>query len=1238
MVARLQDHTFQIAYGPGDDRVNDFYVPALSASVRYDRSAGFFSSSALVIAAAGVARLIQNGGRMRLLVGAQLYEEDVKALLGGEDLAAIVGGRMEADLTDLADVIARKRLAALAWMVKEGTLELKVVLPTGRDGRPLPAALTRDYYHPKMGIFTDAQGDQVAFTGSVNESEQAWLHNYEMFDVYVSWNTNLRPFITQKNRYFERLWQGQEADWVALPVPAAVKQKLIRYAPDQAPTRDPMEVGEQEPAWEKPDKLSEEIRERIIFQFLRDAPNLPNADKLGQAVITIRPWPHQVKVADKVTGDFPHRYMLCDEVGLGKTIEAGLILKQLTLSGKVNRALILAPRSVCRQWQEELYEKFLMNVPLYDGGRYTDYFERELPTSANNPWNAFPVMIASSQLAKRKDRQPELNEAEPWDLLLVDEAHHARRKDFISGAYRRNSLLSLLLGSTDSTRLSGIARPEKARGLILMTATPMQLHPVEVWDLLSVLGVGGKWGASEDRFLTFFEELRKPDFDDINWPFVLSMVRDHLDQGGEIDSAFAEYAEHKVGAVTWEQIRSLPHSDKVYISIGQLSDIGRAVLKEFVRRHTPLGSYIFRNTRNLLRKYQEKGFLGKDKVPRRKPKNEWISMTVEERELYERIEEYISDFYKKYEAERKGLGFVMTVYRRRLTSSFYAIRESLKRRLSYLEGDPTAGGLGGLTEEDYEQEELSNDVTDDLMSAQRELFKEEIAYVRDFLNALKLIDTDSKVERLIQDLNDLLQRRETALVFTLYTDTMDFLREKLRQVYGSQVACYSGRGGEVWDGHGWRITTKEAVKNDFKDEKIKIMLCTESASEGLNLQTCGILINFDLAWNPMRVEQRIGRIDRIGQRYDYVWIRNYFYEDTVEAKVYQALEGRIHWFENVVGELQPILARVAQIIQTASLETGAQRAALLDREIEAIRREIDQHEVSSLNLDDYMAAEVAAPTALEVPVTPGQIQDIILGSKALRLYFQPHEVIPNAYRLRQGNEIFDVTFDGDLFDQHPDSLRLLSYQEELFTKLLNEIPVPEKADLPAQVIRLESDEPRVIGYYLAVGEDVEPVHNLAELLASLDLNPVAPTEASQIAAREMLAVEIKKRRAKQDEAEARVKSNATSVMKERARQLLTQAAFLEMILASPGLLDDTQAVLFGFNAESIQELRKKGYPYAPMMRSVNTEDLSLSPTDPFYLKVKDESLAQNKRRLEAIKVQIGELIEPILKSQSPSEA
>jgi len=152
----LRDHPFQISYGPADDRLNRFYIPALSASVRYDRTTGFFCTSALAVAAAGVAHLIANGGAMRLLAGADLSEEDVAAIVRGQDLGAVVAERLVAALRRPQEEVMRRRLEVLAWMVAAGTLQIKVVLPCGPDGRPLPASQTQDYFHPKEGIFTDA--------------------------------------------------------------------------------------------------------------------------------------------------------------------------------------------------------------------------------------------------------------------------------------------------------------------------------------------------------------------------------------------------------------------------------------------------------------------------------------------------------------------------------------------------------------------------------------------------------------------------------------------------------------------------------------------------------------------------------------------------------------------------------------------------------------------------------------------------------------------------------------------------------------------------------------------------------------------------------------------------------------------------------------------------------------------------------------------------------------------------
>ena len=124
---------------------------------------------------------------MRLLVGADLSEQDVKAIEQGYDLQQKVSERLIEHFPDPEEAFLKKRLEILAWMIAEGTLEIRVVLPTDTRGLPIPASLTQDYYHPKSGVFTDIEGNQVAFSGSVNESYRAWMNNYEALNVFHSW-------------------------------------------------------------------------------------------------------------------------------------------------------------------------------------------------------------------------------------------------------------------------------------------------------------------------------------------------------------------------------------------------------------------------------------------------------------------------------------------------------------------------------------------------------------------------------------------------------------------------------------------------------------------------------------------------------------------------------------------------------------------------------------------------------------------------------------------------------------------------------------------------------------------------------------------------------------------------------------------------------------------------------------------------------------------------------------------
>lgn len=1214
---------FRLSYGPGDDRLRAFYIPALRASVRYDRMTGYFSSSALAVAAAGVAGLIANGGQMRLLVGAQLSPEDVEAIRQGHDLREVVASALERSLPESVDVqdrLMRDRLGALAWMVSQGCLEIRVVLPKGADGLPVAAPDSRDYFHPKVGVLADAQGNRLAFSGSVNESEMGWERNYEQFFVFRSWTEEGRLYVAEAAGRFERLWEQREPDWVSLSIPDAARQRLLRYAPAEPPLRDALErEGHRD---EAADLAEARREERILAQFLRDAPYLVGATGLGAATSALRPYPHQIDVARRIVAAYPGRYLLADEVGLGKTIEAGLVLRQLWLSGIVRRALILAPRSVVRQWQEELYEKFALEVPFYDGSVLSDLWGDERVPSTSNPWDDAGLVLASSQLVKRSDRRQVLLEAQPWDLVMVDESHHARRRDFLDPeAYRPNRLLELLN-----------ALQARTRGLILMTATPMQVHPIEVWDLLTLLGLGGEWGADGRNLPLFFEELSRSEAE-ADWAFLFRMLGSELAaRGGRLDSAVEARMQRELGPVDWQRVQGLLCDRDPAKALRRLPARARSAALTLIKEHTPLRRLVFRNTRELLREYVRKGLL-REKVPVRDPRLVWIPMRPDERALYDRIEEYIAQFYRKYEGERKGLGFVMTVYRRRLTSSFFAVQRSLERRLAFLRG---AAGLG-LDEDDLEQEELTWD-TDELGLDERATFRDEVEYVERFLHALTLLSgVDSKVDQLVRDLADVFRSRDTAIVFTQYTDTMDYLREQLRQTYGSQVACYSGRGGERWDGTLWVPVSKEEIKLAFRQgEEVKLLVCTEAASEGLNLQTCGVLINYDMPWNPMRVEQRIGRIDRIGQRYDQVWIRNYFYEDTVEARVYKALATRIDWFQQVIGPLQPILAGVSQVIQAVAMAPPAEQEALLEQAMARLRGEIEGGQ-SVLNLDESSGhAEGAAPLP-ESPVTLAALGEALTTAPTLKDRFRPHQEISGAFWLREGGRDVAVTFDAATFDEHPSTLRFLTYGSPLLAALLESIPAPASGET-GPLLRASVEEPLRRVAYHALDEQGRP----RRLNRLDDVRAILQTGGLQLrwtdAGRETAEADLRAAAAAEwsviQEAESALAHVRRSARLAQAVRLLQRAALVELALGQQPALMAGAPMPAAFDDSAVRGLRRHGYPWAPLVLLAQSAIEAPRPTDPFFQAIQNEPADRLRRRFDALTQRAAGLLEALAASRS----
>jgi hypothetical protein len=216
------------------------------------------------------------------------------------------------------------------------------------------------------------------------------------------------------------------------------------------------------------------------------------------------------------------------------------------------------------------------------------------------------------------------------------------------------------------------------------------------------------------------------------------------------------------------------------------------------------------------------------------------------------------------------------------------------------------------------------------------------------------------------------------MVFTQFTDTMDFLRSELGRDPKLRIMCFSGRGGEVTSPDGtWRTISRDDVKRRFREGRGDMLLCTDAASEGLNFQFCGALINYDMPWNPMRVEQRIGRIDRLGQRYPNIQIVNLHYADTVEADVYRALRQRIGLFEQVVGKLQPILARLPTLISDRVLTGRTRRAEERQQAVSEVEQEAERVSAGGFDIDAVTDAELMEPALRSSPVIMDDLERVV---------------------------------------------------------------------------------------------------------------------------------------------------------------------------------------------------------------------------------------------------------------------
>ncbi|QEN88584.1 helicase [Labrys sp. KNU-23] len=1044
----LRDTAWRLKYTPDDgDLVRLFYVPALRSATRYDRLTGYFSARALALAARGVEGLIVNNGRMRLIVGCTLGEDEVAAIERGESLRDAVERTMLKMPILSADPRTINALELVAWMVANGYLDVKLAVPCDPDRRPI-----RDdsIFHEKAGIVEDKTGDRLAFNGSINETEFGWTRNWESFNAFTSWNDG--PRVDEEEASFAKLWADRARRAITLDVPTALREQLLTFLPD--PERLPKRLiehgdegaaqvaGRLKPGVELhgepgtvapiPNASVDEERQAVWERIANAAVQPVGGDRVGEATSAVVPWPHQLRAYHRLYDNWPPKLLIADEVGLGKTVQAGLMLRQGWLAGKLNRVLVLAPKNVCRQWQIELREKFNLNWPIYDGQKLTWYrspardrdFEKPVSREA---WHREPFVIMSSHLARRQDRQREiLDVAEPWNLVVLDEAHHARTKGAgtpqAKGPNRLLQLMRSLRRRTD--------------GLILLTATPLQVHATELWDLLDLLGLPPEW--TPDAFVRFFSEVaREPVTNDsLNWLSALFRANEAF--FGDMSRADAEKQTRLSSLKTRKVLQAL--RDPVSIPRRQLSPEERRAAIAIIKRSTPVSALVSRHTRELLRRYFKAGKLS-TAVATRLVEDRFIPLSAEEDEVYRQVETYISQTYNAAAPDaRNAVGFVMTIYRRRLASSFNALRQTMEKRKGGVSGLLSAADEARIDENIADQVEAGEEidieaVTDD---ERRALAFEEIATIENIVDEIKLLPTDTKAIELTKVLSELKDSGyPQVMVFTQFTDTMDYLRDLLVSA-GSAVMCFSGRGGEVHNTDGtWTLITRDEVKRRFKEGRSEVLVCTDAAAEGLNFQFCGALVNYDMPWNPMRVEQRIGRIDRLGQRFADIRIVNLHYEDTVEADVYRALRDRISIFEKVVGGLQPILTRLPRLIEESALSRTADPDEKRNEAIHALDEAIATGQGSALNLDDFADEELEVPIRPDPAITLSDLRSVLDRPVLLPLGFEALPLNEKDYRFFDGNlnHPIRITVDRDFYEMHADSVEFWTPGSQAFPDL-----------------------------------------------------------------------------------------------------------------------------------------------------------------------------------------------------------
>ncbi len=744
---------------------------------------------------------------------------------------------------EIEALLNKDRYRRLYELLKAGNVEIRVV------------PRQKLFLHGKAGIIEFENGKRAAFLGSANETREAFKDNYELI-----WEDESQEGVRWLEEEFDALWED------AFPLPQAIVEEIGRiskrievYFQDLSPEELPAATLAESPIYRGGEELQPWQRSFVTI-FLR------HRETYGKV-----------------------RLLLADEVGVGKTLSlaASAMISCLLDDGPV---LILCPATLTWQWQVELKDRLGIPSAVWSSSKkeWVDHNGHVIRTNGPEDIKRAPFQIAivSTGLIFHGTAEKEALLTRKYGTIVLDEAHKARRKGGLGGHDKGpNNLLDFMLKVAPRTR-----------HLLLGTATPIQTQVYELWDLLSILNEGadfvlgkyGVWKKWQDA-VEIVKGNRLPEDEKEAWEW----LRDPLPPAEE-GSLFATMRLN-LGISEKDFLCSKGFSSLNPASKLALSD---AMDPDFFKRHNPVLRHTVLRRRKTL---EDQGLLPKigvdihpslDAEPSSYSGAAFDGLGLLTNHPFDLAYEAAEKFTRLLRKRTRAGGFMKTLLLQRICSSFAAGRITAEKML----------------ERKVLDDEDAAELMDDAISTLTEDEKRELEIIKDELSRPEA--HDPKLGAVSFFLKDFRTEGKTwlehgSIIFSQYYDTVYWIAKELASLCsGELVAVYGGSGKSgIFKAETFSSVDREEIKAAVKEREIRLVVATDAASEGLNLQTLGTLINIDLPWNPSRLEQRLGRIKRIGQVRRNVDMLNLVYKDTQDERIYQVLSKRMKDRFDIFGSL-----------------------------------------------------------------------------------------------------------------------------------------------------------------------------------------------------------------------------------------------------------------------------------------------------------------------------------------------